>query len=133
MRFPDQPFMKPVMDLFDELGLQKAKIPYIMTTDNNINLFNSRLQTNAQVQAKAQAGKFDPFRTRVRGLTGTVTDMVNDQIDHFRKALVADFDQGWDELMKFDAWSTRGFMTIAGAPGVGTYNDRVGLFSAYFG
>lgn len=133
MRFPDQPFMKPVMDLFDELGLQKAKIPYIMTTDNNINLFNSRLQTNAQVQAKAQAGKFDPFRTRVRGLTGTVTDMVNDQIDHFRKALVADFDQGWDELMKFDAWSTRGFMTIAGAPGVGTYSDRVGLFSAYFG
>ncbi|KAH8096670.1 hypothetical protein BXZ70DRAFT_329577 [Cristinia sonorae] len=125
MRFPDHPPMKPVMELFDELGLQKVKIPYIMSIDNNINLFNSAIRTNVQVQAAAEAGNYDPFRTRVKGLTGTVDDMVNAQIDPFRNKLKENFEEGWKEIMKFDTWSARGYMTTVGSPGVGTYTTEV--------
>lgn len=123
--FSGPTFHETGIDLFNELGLQKVKIPYIMTTDDNINLFNSKILSNAQVRAHAQAGNFDPFSTYVKGLAGTVNSMVNYQIDQFRKALVADFDQGWEELMKFDARPTRGHTTTHGAPKTGIYSDQV--------
>ena len=125
MRYPDHPPMKPVMDLFDELGLQRVKIPYIMTTDANVNLFNSTLCTNAEVEEQAAEGRYDPFGTEVVGLNGKVDDMVKRQIKFLRNKLVEDFDKGWEELMKYDAWSTRGFMTIKGGPSVGPYSKQV--------
>lgn len=125
MRFPDNPTQKPVMDLFDEIGLQKQKIPYIMSIPANLNLFNSVVQSNAQVEAQASDGDFDPFSTGVRQLTAQVDDMVNDQVNRFRDALVDDFDKGWKLLMQYDMWSTRGYMTIQGDPKRGKYSDQV--------
>ena len=117
--------MKPVMNLFRELGLHDAKIPYIMTTEHNVRYFNSQKRTNLEIDKMAEGGLFDPFRTSVQGLTGTVSHMVNKQIEHFRKKLLENFDEGWRELMTYDAWSTRGFMTLQGAPGVGKYSSEV--------
>ena len=125
MRFPDNPTQKPVMDLFNEIGLQKQKIPYIMSIPENLNLFNSFVQSNAQVEVQASNGNFDPFSTRVRQLTARVDDMVNDQVNRFRDALVDDFDKGWELLMQYDMWSTRGYMTIHGDPKRGKYSDQV--------
>lgn len=124
MRFPDNPTQQPVMDLFDEIGLKKQKIPYVMSIPANLNLFNSVVRTNAQIEAQASSGDFDPFFTRVKKLTAGVDDMVNDQVDRFRKALVDDFDKGWELLMQYDMWSTRGYMTIQGDPKPGKYSDQ---------
>ena len=125
MRFPDIPWMKPVMDLFTELGLDNVKIPYIMSVDDNINFFNGERLTNAQLQIKGQAKEYDPFRTQIKGITGTVDEMVKRQIEPFRTALKADFDKGWEALMKYDAWSTRGYMHLHGTAPYGTYDNQV--------
>ncbi|KAH8096667.1 hypothetical protein BXZ70DRAFT_895787 [Cristinia sonorae] len=133
MRFPDTPPMQPVMRLFRELKLENVMIPYIPTIDDNINFFNNNIKTNTQVAAAADMGEFDPFRTWTRGLTGTAKDMYYAQIGPFRKALVENFEKGWRMLMKYDAYSTRGFMTIKGSDGVGTYSTKVVDYLETFG
>ena len=125
MRFPDIPWMKPVMDLFTELELDKVKIPYILSTDENLNFFNGKSLTNAGVKISAQEGKYDPFNTKVTGINGTVDDMVTRQIEPFRNALKVDFDKGFEALMKYDAWSTRGYMRLHGTAPHGSYDDQV--------
>lgn len=125
MRFPEHPIQEPVFELFEELGLKDRMIPYIMSIKDNINLFNSTIQTNKEVEIKASEGNFDAFNTGVAGLTGTVDDMINNQLDYFRKPLAENFDEGFNLLMKYDRWSARGYMTTVGSPTAGTYSDQV--------
>ncbi|KAH8096668.1 hypothetical protein BXZ70DRAFT_896012 [Cristinia sonorae] len=123
MRFPDNPDMKPLFDLFKELQL--PIIDYVFTTNDNVNLFNSRVLTNAEVALKAQAGCYDAYQTAVEGLTGTVGDMVYKQIGGFREELAKDREKGWAKLLEYDAWSTRGFMTLLGSLEAGRYSTEV--------
>ena len=130
MRFPDNPTQQPLMRFFTELGLDNVKIPYIMSTPSNANLFNSCNYTNGQLDVFASNKLFDPFFTQIPNLTGTADDMVNAQIDVFRDAFKESFDKGWDLLMENDQWSARGYMTTKGSKGVGTYSDQVSLCDA---
>lgn len=123
MRFPDNPDMKPLFDLFKELQL--PIIDYVSTTNDNVNLFNSRVLTNAEVALKAQADCYDAYQTAVEGLTGTVDDMVYKQIGGFREELAKDREKGWAKLLEYDAWSTRGFMTLLGSLEAGRYSTEV--------
>lgn len=128
MRFPDNPTQQPLMRFFTELGLDNLKIPYIMSTSSNANLFNSRNYSNDQLKIFTSNKQFDPFATGIPELTGTVDDMVNDHIGVFRDAFERSFEEGWNMLMESDQYSTRAYMTIKGTEGVGTYSDRVTCF-----
>ena len=125
MRFPDIPYMKPVMDLFTELELDGVKSPYIMSTSQNINFFNGRRLTNMELQIKTRAKEYDPFGTGVQGITGTVDEMIKRQIEPFRRALKDDFGNGWKALTNYDAYSMRAFMRQCGTVPHGKYDEQV--------
>lgn len=117
MRFPDIPFMTRTFDLFKRLGIDT--IPYIMSIPKNLNLFNGKLLTNAEID-----GKTDPFETHVPGVDNSSGAMVSSQIDVFKDALAKDFETGWKELMQFDEYSTRAYMLFKGTGGL-TYTNQV--------
>ncbi|KDQ59031.1 hypothetical protein JAAARDRAFT_154248 [Jaapia argillacea MUCL 33604] len=115
MRFPDIPFMKIVFDLIG----------------NNINFFNNKALTNDELDEAYKAGNPDPFNTGILlpGGPGAMTDNV---FNRFKIPLADDFKKGWAELMKYDKYTTREYMT-SDFPGPGYPDDVVSqleLFSS---
>jgi hypothetical protein len=111
--------MQPTFDLIQTLGLDQKLIPYVMENDkHNLQFFNGiRLK-------QSEATGTDPFHTGVPGLTNTASNMVDAQLGHFKKALVDNFDAGWDELKKEDDYSTRTYMKLKGTKDV-KYSEEV--------
>jgi hypothetical protein len=113
MRFPDTPLMHRTFDLFERLKFDdKTLIPYIMTTGNDITLFNGYFGTGTPTG--------DPFHVSVSE-GGTVPDsfvqqgysnLVDAKLKKFRKALVHNFDDGWKQLMEYDGYSMRTYMSL---------------------
>jgi hypothetical protein len=124
MRFPDIPFMKRTFKLIEDLGFNDKLVDYVLSQDNNLNYFNGICLTNEELD---NAGP-DPFRTGVPGLSGSSGDMAGAQINPFKTAIKADMKKGWQHLMLYDKYSTRGFMTLRGQPNVGIYTDQVSIF-----
>lgn len=110
MRFPQIPFMKPVFDLFDYVGIQNSLIKYHMSEPNNIQYFNGVALTNDAIEKLAKKGDFDPFKTSVAGLTDTPENLVKARIGPFVNALASNFQDGWNQLMQWDDWSTRDYL-----------------------
>ena len=104
MRFPDIPLMKRVFDLFKSIGLEDRTIPYVMALDCNLNVYNGKCHTNGEIT--------DLFGTGIKGIIGTTSAMATAQFEPFRLGLIRNLRTGWENLMKFDGYSARGFMTL---------------------
>lgn len=116
MRFPKIPWMNRTFDLFTRLRLDAdgLVIPYYLSIPQNVNLFNSITLTNQQLDENTTP---DPFKTGLQGLFNSSDAMTDAQIGGFKNALKDDFAKGWEELMKYDGYSTRGYMTLVGSDG----------------
>ncbi|KAJ7820690.1 hypothetical protein B0H13DRAFT_2377743 [Mycena leptocephala] len=57
-------------------------------------------------------GDFDPFGTKVDGLTDTINNLVGHKIDPFKHMLTEDFQKGWEALMSVDQWSMRDWLAL---------------------
>ncbi|KAI0312844.1 hypothetical protein OF83DRAFT_1044780, partial [Amylostereum chailletii] len=125
MRFPDIPFMQPVKQLIQLLGLDRLVIPYYLSNPNNIKFFNGKILIHRQVEQAFSEGDYDPFQTGVQGLSGNVDKVINDQIGPFKAALKENFESGWAKLLEHDGWSTRGYMAMKGTSPTGPYSDQV--------
>ncbi|KDQ17782.1 hypothetical protein BOTBODRAFT_105219 [Botryobasidium botryosum FD-172 SS1] len=115
MRLPHIPFMDLVFNLLGSPAIAPnvPLIPYILSTENNLNFFNGIVHTNEGVQVLNAAGNFDPFATGIAGLDDTVDNMIGAALNPFEGALVADFVEGWAVLMEADGYSTRSYMALA--------------------
>ncbi|OSX59667.1 hypothetical protein POSPLADRAFT_1048165 [Postia placenta MAD-698-R-SB12] len=109
MRFPKIDFMKPVFDLFDNLGITDdgLLIPYILSNDeHNILYYNGIRMTAQEVKDSALV---DPFNI---GLASHADDYVKAALGPFIDALATDFESGWQKLMEYDQYSTRAYMNL---------------------
>ncbi|KAJ7191559.1 L-amino acid oxidase 1 [Mycena pura] len=117
MRFPDNDANKATFQLFKELRLSPIK--YVLSQDDNILEFNN-IRTTAAV-ASTQGDHFKDVivpkeylnkeHVDLRGKTVYGVDAcAGAAYDPFRKALIDDFDAGWNELMKYDWASTRSYL-----------------------
>lgn len=119
MRFPNNEANKKTFELFKELGLESKLIKYVMGRDDNIRYYNG-IKTTAAVASTAG----DHFKDEIVpkeylnkeyvDLRGKTVYGVNActaaAYDPFRKALIDNFDKGWEELMKYDWASTRSYL-----------------------
>ncbi|KIK52442.1 hypothetical protein GYMLUDRAFT_180149 [Collybiopsis luxurians FD-317 M1] len=124
MRFPDNEASKLTFELFKELNLADKLIPYVFSRDNAIMYFNGIKSTAAVARTQGDhfndetvSSSFSPtyLNKSYVDLTGNtiygVDACIYEAYDPFRKALVEDFDQGWEKLMEFDRDSTRAYLT----------------------
>lgn len=126
MRFPKLPndFHKSINWLFDDaqspIKDDLKLIPYTLSTDDDLNLFNGILLTSKQVE-EATKILADPFWTGVEQPESvkplpTVAACTSYAIKKFRdpfKDPKVSFEAAWHELMQWDAWSTRQYMRSA--------------------
>ncbi|KAJ7223279.1 amine oxidase [Mycena pura] len=116
MRYPKIPWMKPTFALFKFLNLDNPKslIPYHLgdLRGNNIRHFNNISISSARLEAASSRGDFDPFATKVHGLTNTIDDLVGHKLDSFKQMLTEDFQKGWEALMSVDKWSMRDWLAL---------------------
>ena len=116
MRFPDDPLMKRIFDLFKKIELDDKIIPYVMTLDRNLNYFNGKCLTNKEVEDQGP----DPFKTGIKDISDSTSKMVSKQFELFKNEITEAiqnkdenrFRKAWKHLMKYDGYSTRGFMTL---------------------
>ncbi|KAJ7466775.1 amine oxidase [Mycena galericulata] len=117
MRYPKIPWMKPTFALFKFLNLDdpKSLIPYHLgdLRGNNIRHFNNTSISSACLEAADTRGDFDPFATKVYGLTDTINNLVGQKLDPFKHMLTENFQQGWEALMSVDEWSMRAWLALA--------------------
>jgi len=114
MRFPDIPLMARTFDLFRRLNFGSSTlIPYILSAPNDIQLFNGYLITG-------KPGVPDPFHVSVSN-GGTVPDnyvqqgydnLIEAKFSRFKEDLARNFDEGWKELIQYDGYSTRAYMSM---------------------
>ncbi|KAF7378472.1 Amine oxidase [Mycena sanguinolenta] len=116
MRYPKIPWMKPTFALFKFLNLDDPKllIPYHLRDlrGNNIRHFNNISISSACLEAADARGDFDPFATKVDGLTDTTNNLIGHKLDPFKHMLTEDFQSGWEALMSVDQWSMRDWLAL---------------------
>jgi hypothetical protein len=116
MRYPKIPWMKPTFALFKFLNLDdpKSLIPYHLgdLRGNNFRHFNNTSISSARLEAADARGDFDPFVTKVDGLTDTINNLVGHKLDPFKHMLTEDFQKGWEALMSVDQWSMRDWLAL---------------------
>jgi monoamine oxidase len=113
MRYPKIPTMKRTFDLFELTKM--PLIPYYLNGPATPNLFNDHFFID---------GVFDPYRVSTRN-GGSVPDDVVDDIDKvlnqafgpYKTKMAADFDTGFECMMKVDDYSTREFLRRGGPEG----------------
>ncbi|KDR70001.1 hypothetical protein GALMADRAFT_282406 [Galerina marginata CBS 339.88] len=121
MRYPDNDASKKPMELFKELGLSSKLTKYVMSSDDNIRYFNKGHKGSPVAVANTAGDHFKDKTVPKEYLNKEYTDLrgklvfgVNACIaaafDPFRAALIADFDKGWKELMKYDWASARSYL-----------------------
>ncbi|THU83366.1 amine oxidase [Dendrothele bispora CBS 962.96] len=116
MRYPKIPWMKTTFELFKYLELDRPEtlIPYHLNDPlgNNFQHFNNISKSSSQLQTANAQGDFDPFRTKVVGLTDSVDDLLGKKLDPFKRMLAEDFQMGWEDLMSADQLSMRDWLAI---------------------
>lgn len=116
MRYPKIPWMQPTFALLKFLNLDdpKSLIPYHLgdLRGNNIHHFNNTSISSARLEAANARGNFDPFDTKVNGLTDTINNLVGHKLDPFKHLLTEDFQMGWEALMSVDQWSMRDWLAL---------------------
>jgi hypothetical protein len=129
MRYPKIPWMKPTFALFKFLNLDgpKSLIPYILgdLRGNNIRHFNNTAISSARLEVADVRGDFDPFATKVDGLTDTIDNLIGRKLNPFKHMLTKDFQKGWEALMSVDLWSTRGWLALTTDDSRQTYEEPV--------
>ena len=110
MRFPKIPLMDRTFNLFERLNI--PRIPYYLSTPHDVKLFNGYL-------FKGTPPEKDPFHVSTSN-GGNVPDswesqgygnLIEAKFGPFKQALATDFDKGWKQLMQFDNYSTRMYMS----------------------
>ncbi|EKM58811.1 uncharacterized protein PHACADRAFT_205061 [Phanerochaete carnosa HHB-10118-sp] len=114
MRFPDTPAMKPVFDLFKRLDVKTLKYYF------KDKLGNSTLFYNDIVKKRTDESKIVPKDFNITGLPdkwgslGVEANMSN-VIKPFKDGLIKDAkehsEKGWELMMEYDRYSTRGYMS----------------------
>jgi hypothetical protein len=126
MRFPDIPFMKPVFDLIlrnpkSPIAGMLDVIPYILDNPRDLNFYNGIILTDAELSVTPPP--LDPFKTGISP-PDTVSNMVQAAIGDFKAQLeTPPFIDGWNNLMKFDEYSTRDYMALVNPK----YKDSVNI------
>jgi len=129
MRYPKIPWMKTTFELFKYLELDRTEIliPYHLDDPlgNNLRHFNNVSKSSSQLQTANAQGDFDPFRTKVVGLTESVDDLLGKKLDPFKRKLAKDFQMGWENLMSADQLSMRDWLAM----GIKTkpYSEQVSI------
>ena len=131
MRFPDIPFMKPVFDLL----LKNPNSPiagmltinnYVLENPKNFKFYNGIIKTDAELGGKCPP--LDPFNTGVNP-PNTVSKMMDASIGVFTEKLKEPpFSAGWEYLMGFDEFSTRGYLQLADPK----YSTTVSCFGFFY-
>lgn len=130
MRFPRTRLMEPVFRLFKTVGISNHLRPYyLLISDRNIMNFNNVRRRRDESITTAE--DFDiPGIPPVYSVHGWKR-LLDNVLDPFRKALIKDFctggNEGWLFLMRYDNYSTRGFMTDLGCIKEGGFVDALGL------
>ncbi|KAI1446140.1 hypothetical protein F5Y02DRAFT_91130 [Annulohypoxylon stygium] len=119
MRFPKIPIMKRTFDLFELTKM--PLIPYYLSDPKTLDLFNDHFSDESTS---------DPYHVSIKNggsVHDDVVDNVNKIIDGvfgpYKKKLAANFDEGFDELMKVDDYSTREFLKRGGPDGEQIHYD----------
>ncbi|KAG8869335.1 hypothetical protein FRB97_001345 [Tulasnella sp. 331] len=130
MRFPKTNIMTRLFHLFDLLKLTEENgklIPYVFACNEAFKLYNGIRKTIGEVKTHStEPDKVDPFRF-ARDHGGDVSNdfiypgyssLYSDAITPFSDALANDLkpgaqpaNAGWRKLMRFDEYSTRGYMS----------------------
>jgi len=119
MRFPDNDANKKAIELFQELDLSSKMIKFVFSNNENIRYYNGIKATVADISTPGDhfndeivpkeyfyKEHIDLRGNKVIGLNACV----GAAYDPFRKILLEDFDKGWEELMKYDSYSTRSYL-----------------------
>ncbi|KAF9057128.1 hypothetical protein BJ165DRAFT_9229 [Panaeolus papilionaceus] len=120
MRFPDNKANKITFDLFKELELGTKLIDYTFSNPENIRYFNG-----VKISAATSNTPGDHFHDQPtvpdQYINAQTVDLRGDTVygvnactsmafDGFRKALLDNFETGWEGLMKYDWASTRTYL-----------------------
>ena len=128
MRFPKTVLMEPVFKLFKIIGITQHLRPYyFIIKDRNIMNFNNIRKRRDESITSAE--DFDIPGIPPQYSTVGWRALLDNVLDPFRKELVRDFytgrKDGWNLLMRYDNYSTRGFMT--NTSGIEGRGDELGL------
>lgn len=111
--------MKRTFDLFELTKM--PLIPYYLSDPKTLDLFNDHFSDESTS---------DPYHVSIKNggsVHDDVVDNVNKIIDGvfgpYKKKLAANFDEGFDELMKVDDYSTREFLKRGGPDGEQIHYD----------
>ena len=115
MRYPNIPFMKRVIDLFERLDMFKDKliIEYKYSADNTFQLYNDVLHNTADTAAvdvfgvsEAQGGAV-PDEWVAKGADQVASEIFQEYRDAFATKT---FPEAWKKLTEQDPYSTRGYL-----------------------
>ncbi|KAJ6586605.1 hypothetical protein B0H10DRAFT_2335488 [Mycena sp. CBHHK59/15] len=108
------PGVFPLCQIYSYLQIPKSLIPHHLgdLRSNNIRHFNNTSISSARLEAADTRGDFDPFATKVDGLTDTNNNLVGHKLDPFKHMLTEDFQKGWEALMSVDPWSMRDWLAL---------------------
>lgn len=119
MRFPHIPVMDRTFDLFCRTGM--PLIPYYLSGPNTPSLFNDRLYDKSDS---------DPYHVSIANggcVPDDVVDNVGDILEQtfgpYKDKLAENFEEGFDELMKVDHFSTREYLKSGGPDGEQRHYD----------
>lgn len=146
MRFPYLKYMDRVIGKEDWALLpyinkrvsekdQIVQKPYIFTAPNSFRRFNDITAQIKEVDS-ASASRYDINLFNATFDAQSASDMWNNEIAFLTEALTADFDSGFNLLMKYDSLSVRQFLLEKGYSNseidwLETLNDATGHYSTY--
>ncbi|KAG8824070.1 hypothetical protein FRC19_002645 [Serendipita sp. 401] len=115
MRFPQIPIMERTFTLFQKLNINTSTdknppngslIPYIMSTDQNLNFFNEIIKTNAELNT--QPPPPDPFNTKE--MTQPPEQVIESKIGIYKQKLENNLRAEWPTILELDGMSMRSFL-----------------------
>ncbi|EKM51142.1 uncharacterized protein PHACADRAFT_199975 [Phanerochaete carnosa HHB-10118-sp] len=114
MRFPETPVMKPVFDLFKQLKVKTLKY-YFEDKLGNSTLFYNDIVKKRTEEKKILPQDFNIYDLEDRWAKLGVEDNMSNVIKPFKDQLIKDAkegsDKGWELMMEYDRYSTRGYMS----------------------
>lgn len=122
MRFPDEPVMRRLFELFESeelnsqgIDVMSKIIPYYFDSPNTFLEFNRHRIRASEVQTH---DVFDFAQTRVprrdleKGYQKILHNVFDEFTEELRRDLVEGGQEGWDQMMKQDYHSARSYMAV---------------------
>lgn len=124
MRFPDIPIMERVFDLFrNQLHIEDKFVPYLMAdrAGNQVQEFNAVRVLQKDIDGDKGPIKRDWFQDSTVYQGSVPPEFVEKGAGHwlaecftpFKDKLIANWEDGWNTLMRYDNHSARSFMLSA--------------------